>query len=55
MNESDKTMFRPCMECKHFASCESGKQIYHAVYKETCEEFENGSWEYGEYKRCDER
>ena len=45
MNEQEK-MFRPCMECRYFVSCESGKQIHHAAVKEPCEEFETGAWVY---------
>ena len=32
--------FYDCTECKHFISCESGKQIFYKVSQTLCTEFE---------------
>lgn len=32
--------FKPCTECKHFISCESGKQIFYKISQTPCTEFE---------------
>lgn len=32
--------FYDCTECKHFISCESGKQIFYKISQTPCTEFE---------------
>lgn len=33
--------FRPCTECVYFVSCESGKQFFHAMFREPCNMFKD--------------
>jgi hypothetical protein len=37
----EQERWRRCNKCKHFMTCESGKQYFFAVTGTKCEEFEN--------------